>query len=64
MAAEERIEGPTPNGGAYAVAIFSRDGKPAEKADATAVEITEYAADGTALLRTYGRLTGDVGSVA
>lgn len=50
----ERIDGPTPRGGAYSEAQFSRDGEPADKQDANAVEITEYAADGTVLGRTYG----------
>jgi hypothetical protein len=56
--AAERIDGPTPNGGEYAVAHFSRDGEAAEKADATAVEILEYSADGECIARTYGRLPG------
>ncbi len=56
--AEERIDGPTPAGGAYAVAVFSRDGQPVEKSEATAVEVVEYAEDGTAISRTYATLPG------
>jgi hypothetical protein len=41
----ERIDGPTPNGGAYAIAIKDGDGN--------VYEITEYLDDGTAVMRTY-----------
>ncbi len=47
MVGEVRTEGPTPAGGAYAIAYFSRDGVPVDQSAATHVEITEYAADGT-----------------
>jgi len=53
--AVERIEGQTPAGGSYAIAYFSRDGKPADKADAKEVEILEYTAEGECINRTYGR---------
>lgn len=53
---ELRTEGPTPAGGAYAIAYFSRDGVPVDQSDATQVEITEYAADGTPIQRTYAIL--------
>lgn len=50
----ERTEGPTPNGGASAVAYFrDRDGRPCRKADAAAMEVIELDASGTAIFRTY-----------
>ena len=55
--AEERIIGPTPAGGDYAVARFSCDGKPVEKDQATEVEIIEYSADGMEIRRTYGSIS-------
>jgi hypothetical protein len=51
----ERRDGPTPNGGAYAIAAFTRNGQPCSQDAATEVEITEYAADGVAICRTYAR---------
>ena len=53
MAVEVRTEGPTPAGGAYAIALFSRDEVPVDQAEATHVEIIEYAADGTLIKNTY-----------
>ena len=53
---EERVDGPTPAGGAYAIARFSRDGEAAAKDCATEVELIEYAADGREIQRTYGIL--------
>jgi hypothetical protein len=53
----ERSEGPTPNGGAYALAYFSKAGCPAVRGEADAVEIVEYTADGREIFRTYGLLT-------
>lgn len=41
----ERVDGPTPNGGAYAIAITDADGN--------VYEITEYLDDGTVVMRTY-----------
>lgn len=52
----ERIKGPTPHGGVYAVAYFSRDGIPVAKSEATAVEIVEYDAQDGVVFRTYGKL--------
>lgn len=52
----ERINGPTPHGGVYAVAFFSRDGIPVAKSEATAVEIVEYDAQDGEVFRTYGKL--------
>ncbi len=54
----ERIEGPTPRGGAYAIAYYQdANGQPADKASAVAVEIVEYDAAGVALWRTYAEVT-------
>lgn len=53
----ERRDGPTPNGGAYSVAVWMNDrGELVAKDAATQVYITEYAADGTWLAETIGRL--------
>jgi len=53
-----RTEGPTPNGGAYAVAHWiGPDGSRATRETATAVEIIEFDADGNAIHRTYASLT-------
>lgn len=51
-----RTEGPTPNGGAYAIARFTRDGAPAPKEQADAVEVVEYDAAGREIHRTYARI--------
>jgi hypothetical protein len=50
----ERLDGPTPNGGTYAVAYF-RDatGAPAVKSRAASIEIVEYSPDGDEVSRTY-----------
>lgn len=54
---EERVEGPTPAGGAYAIAYFlDAGGDPIRREDAVAVEIVEYAVDGSAIRRTYGTI--------
>jgi hypothetical protein len=49
-----RTEGPTPAGGAYAVAYW-RDarGDPCPQSEAVAAEIVEYDEDGNAIARTY-----------
>jgi hypothetical protein len=57
---EERIEGPTPSGGAYALAYFSAGGVPVDKAQADAVEVIEFTADGAEIARTYADLPGTV----
>lgn len=50
----ERVDGPTPNGGAYAIAHYrDQHGRPCAKTDAHATEIVEHAADGRELHRTY-----------
>lgn len=51
----ERIDGPTPNGGAYAIAYFrDADGKPCSKDMATNIEIVEFDENGRDVFRTYG----------
>ena len=58
MAKQERTEGPTPNGGAYAIGYFKdKDGNPVDKKDAVSVEITEFDAQGESIFRTYATLT-------
>lgn len=57
MKTEERIDGPTPNGGTYCVAQYmSEDNEPVERARARKVEITEYDENDVAIFRTYGTL--------
>jgi hypothetical protein len=41
----DRIDGPTPNGGDYAILLRDAEGNP--------VEIVEFAADGSVVMRTY-----------
>ncbi len=41
-----RVEGPTPNGGAYAIAYVRDDGS---------IEIVEFDRDGRAIARTYSQ---------
>lgn len=50
-----RTEGPTPHGGAYAIAHF-RDarGDPCERTDAVRVEIVEYDDYDEMIFRTHG----------
>lgn len=53
----ERIEGPTPNGGPYAVAHFRDEaGAPVPKSEAVSAEIIEYDAENREIFRTYGQL--------
>jgi hypothetical protein len=56
----ERTEGPTPTGGAYAIAYF-RDarGNPCTKAEAHATEIIEFDARDNQVFRTYMQRPGD-----
>lgn len=56
MADKRRIEGPTPNGGVYSVAYYSKDGEPAERDVATAVEYCEFDEADNCIFRTYGKL--------
>jgi len=52
---QERIEGPTPNGGAYAIMYFMDDnGDPCAEDRAARAEIVEYDQDGNGIFRTYG----------
>lgn len=52
--ATERVEGPTPNGGAYAVIVYlGEDGDQAEKEQAAAAEVVEYDEQDEAIFRTY-----------
>lgn len=48
-----RVEGPTPNGGAYMIIFRHRNG------DETQVEITEYDENDEPVFRTYGRLESE-----
>ncbi len=53
----ERTEGPTPNGGAYAIAYWlDARGNPCGKAVAVAAEIIEYDATGSQVFRSYMQL--------
>lgn len=59
MITEERVEGPTPAGGAYAIAMFMKaNGTPCVKEHAEQMEITEYDKSGKVLMRTYGTIGG------
>jgi hypothetical protein len=49
----ERVDGPTPAGGAYSVAYFSdKGGKPCGKSSASRIDIVEFDRRGNELLRT------------
>lgn len=53
----ERIDEPTPNGGAYSIAYFrDGNGNPTDKENAASVEINEYTADGHCIFTTYATL--------
>ena len=55
----ERIEGPTPAGGAYAITFYSDDrGLSVEKERATRVTITEYDEDDGRIAETHAFLGG------
>lgn len=48
-----RVEGPTPHGGAYSIAYFLDElHKPCPKPDASFVRVIEYAKDGTEVAST------------
>lgn len=51
--------GTTPNGGAYSIALYLDADGPADKDDATAVEIGEYDHDGKMVHTTDGTVGGD-----
>jgi hypothetical protein len=52
-----RTEGPTPAGGAYAVAYFSHDGRPVPQRFANQAMIVEYDEADTEIMRTLGTMT-------
>lgn len=55
----ERVEGPTPNGGAYAIVYYqAADGAPVPKSEAVRGEAFEYTADGKPLGITFLDWTG------
>lgn len=59
---EERIDGATPAGGAYAVAYYlSAAGEPIDRALAERVEIVEFDAGGKEIARTYAEIGGEEG---
>ena len=52
---QTRPEGPTPNGGAYAIAYWQdMFGNPVSKDQSAMVEIVEYDETGEQIFRTYG----------
>lgn len=58
---QQRINGPTENGGAYAIAFYlTAQGLPASKEVAEAVELVEYDARGEQIARTYATLGSTV----
>lgn len=53
-ATRRRTEGPTPNGGAYAIAFFrDANGKPCTESEAAGMEIVEFDARDEVIRRTY-----------
>lgn len=62
MATSKATDHATPNGGVRSEIIYLDDaGANVDETVATAAEIVEYAADGTAVQRTYGRLNRPAG---
>jgi len=54
---EQRIDKPTPNGGAYSIAYFrDANGNPTTKDKAVSVEICEFSADDECIATTYGEI--------
>lgn len=54
----ERLDGPTPNGGVYAIAFFfDKAGNPTTKDKAVRIEICEYNERDECIFRTHGRLS-------
>ena len=54
----ERIDGPTPHGGDYAIAYYQdASGEAVDKSRAVAVEIVEFDARDNYIFRTYGTLS-------
>jgi len=57
MATSERTDGPTPNGGSYAIAYWRDDrGRPVEREQATMVEVVEYDERGNQVASTVALL--------
>ena len=58
----QRTEGPTPAGGAYAIArFFDDEGRAVDRAQATCIVVTEYTAEGEPIEETWfmpGRAAG------
>ena len=56
----EKINGPTPSGNKYAIIYYQdSNGEPANKDEATRVEIVEFDDSDTAVFRTYAVLKKD-----
>lgn len=54
---DRRVDGPTPNGGAYSVITFlDRDGAPVAEGKAIKFELVEFDQEGEGFLHTYGTL--------
>lgn len=54
---KERIKGPTPHGGIYAIAYYQdANGQPTDKPSAVAAEIIEYDDAGGVVWRTYAKV--------
>lgn len=57
---QERVEGPTPSGGAYAIVHYQDvDKAPCDKADAVYAEAIEYAEDGRPIAMSFLELSDD-----
>lgn len=53
--ATKRVDGPTPNGGAYSIAYYQdAKGNDADVDKATNMLIVEYSSDGQVIRNTYG----------
>ena len=56
---QTRIEGPTPNGGAYAITYWlDMFGSPVDKSEYARFEIVEYDETGEQIFRSYGYKRG------
>lgn len=56
----KKIDGPTPNGGAYAVIYFKdKNGRPCSEKDSVSFEISEFDEQGNSIFRTYGPPTNN-----
>ena len=53
----QRIDGPTPNGGAYSIAYFQdAEGEATTKEKAVKVEVVEFSRSGDHVFRTYANI--------